>query len=105
MNELTVEVLCGNYPENFSSVDISSNPNFVFENDPKYEPVTLFDVDENAATVNSFQECEHYVSGGWNYVPSEGLSESFLQTSLTAISLVGIFMIYLSFSKFLKIKL
>lgn len=105
MNESTVEVLCGAYPENFSSADISSNPNFVFENDPKYESVTLFDIEENAATVNSFQECEHYVTGGWNYIPSEGISESFLQISLTAIALVGIFMIYFSFSKLLKTKL
>tara|TARA_B110000003_G_C16477341_1_gene468150 strand:- start:568 stop:885 length:318 start_codon:yes stop_codon:yes gene_type:complete len=105
MNESTVEVLCGPYPDNFSSEEIASNSNFIFVNDPSYESVTLFDLEENAATVNSFLECEHYVSGGWNYIPSEGLSEYFLQTSLTAISLIGIFMIYFSFNKLFKSKL
>lgn len=102
MTESTIEELCGNYPEDFLSVDISSNPNFIFENDPSYEAVTLYDIDENVATVNSFLECEHYVSGGWKYVPIEGLSESFLQSSLTVISLVGIVLVIFTFKKLLK---
>lgn len=102
MTESTIEELCGNYPEDFLSVDISSNPNFIFENDPSYEAVTLYDIDENVATVNSFLECEHYVSGGWKYVPTEGLSESFLQSSLTVISLVGIVLVIFTFKKLLK---
>lgn len=102
MTESTIEELCGNYPEDFLSLDISSNPNFIFENDPSYEAVTLYDIDENAATVNSFLECEHYVSGGWKYVPTEGLSESFLQSSLTVISLIGIVLVVFTFKKLLK---
>ena len=102
MTESTIEELCGNYPEDFLSVDISSNPNYIFENDPSYESVTLYDIDENVATVNSFLECEHYVSGGWKFVPAEGLSESFLQSSLTVISLVGIVLIIFTFKKLLK---
>ena len=102
MTESTVEELCGPYPDDFISANVSSNPDFIFENDPNYESVTLFDIDENAATVNSFLECEHYVSGGWNYVPSEGLSESFLQSSLTVISLIGIVLVIFTFKKLLK---
>lgn len=102
MSESTIEELCGNYPEDFLSLDISSNPNFIFVNDPSYEAVTLYDIDENVATVNSFLECEHYVSGGWKYVPTEGLSESFLQSSLTVISLIGIVLVIFTFKKFLK---
>lgn len=102
MTESTIEELCGNYPEDFLSVDISSNPNFIFENDPSYEAVTLYDIDENVVTVNSFLECEHYVSGGWKYVPGEGIAESFLQSSLTVISLVGIVLVFFTFKKLLK---
>ena len=58
MTESTIEELCGEYPDDFISIDVLSNPNFTFENDPNYESVTLFDIEENAATVNSFMECE-----------------------------------------------
>lgn len=102
MTESTIEELCGSYPEDFLSFDISSNPNFIFDNDPTYESVTLYDFDGNVATVNSFLECEHYVSGGWNYVPSEGFSESFLQSSLTLFSLIGIVLVIVTFKKLLK---
>ena len=65
----TVEELCGVYPEDFEKLDISSNPNFVFTNDPNYPAKQLFDADSNKISVNSFVECEHYVSGGWNFTP------------------------------------
>jgi len=102
MTESTIEELCGEYPDDFISIDVLSNPNFTFENDPNYESVTLFDIEENAATVNSFMECEHYVSGGWNYIPSEGVPESFLQSSLTVISLIGIVLVIFTYKKLLK---
>ena len=35
-------------PDDFISANVSSNPDFIFENDPNYESVTLFDIDENA---------------------------------------------------------
>jgi len=55
-NELIVNI-CGKYPEDFVDVDINSNPNYIFENDIKYETVQLFDYDTNTVFVNSFIEC------------------------------------------------
>ena len=66
-NNDTVERLCGEYPEGFEPLNLESNPNFVFTNDPDYEVVNLYDFDENTVSVNSFIECEHYVSGGWSF--------------------------------------
>lgn len=61
--------LCGEIPQNFEKIDISSNPDFVFENDPSYPARQLFDEEGNTVFVNSFIECDHYVSGGWGYSP------------------------------------
>ena len=61
--------LCGEIPQNFEKIDISSNPDFVFENDSSYPVRQLFDVEGNTVFVNSFIECDHYVSGGWGYSP------------------------------------
>jgi len=61
--------LCGDYPQDFEKVDFSSNPDFVFENDNNFSSKQLFDSEGNTVFVNSFIECEHYVSGGWDYSP------------------------------------
>ena len=88
-----VEELCGVYPEDFEKLDISSNPDFVFTNDPNYSTKQLFDTAGNKISVNSFVECEHYVSGGWNFTPVES-SEFLLQDYLIYISL---FLLVLTF--------
>ena len=61
--------LCGGIPQDFEKVDFSSNPDFVFENDIDFSSKQLFDSEGNTVFVNSFIECEHYVSGGWDYSP------------------------------------
>ena len=71
MEKETIVKLCGDYPDDFVSINLGNNPNFVFENDPNYPTVQLYDVEENTVFVNSFIECEHYVSGGWDYSPYE----------------------------------
>ena len=68
--EVSVESICGDYPADYVKEDISSNPNYVFVNDPSFESIRLLDEVGNAVFVNSFIECEHYVSGGWNFVPA-----------------------------------
>ena len=88
-----VEELCGVYPEDFEKLDISSNPDFVFTNDLNYSAKQLFDTAGNKISVNSFVECEHYVSGGWNFTPVES-SEFLLQDNLIYISL---FLLVLTF--------
>jgi hypothetical protein len=85
-----VKTLCGDYPIGFSKEDILSNPNFIFKNDLAYPPTTLLDAEKNVVTVNSFIECEHYVSGGWNYLP-QVITES--QYHLYIAAAVVIFLI------------
>lgn len=81
-----VEQLCGLFPEGFKKLDISSDPNFVFVNDPNYSTRQLFDSEGNKVSVNSFIECEHYVSGGWDFTPILS-SELYLQDILIYFSL------------------
>tara|TARA_B100000212_G_C27227628_1_gene470120 strand:+ start:344 stop:670 length:327 start_codon:yes stop_codon:yes gene_type:complete len=92
----TVIRLCGEYPEGFEPINLDSNPNFVFTNDPGYEIVKLYDYDENSVFVNSFIECEHYVSGGWDFLP-EQRNETFYHNSLLLVSalLISIGTIYI----------
>ena len=71
MKNKDVVVLCGDYPENHTTPDIGNDPNFVFQNDPDFLQVRLFDSDGNTVLVNSFIECEHYVNGTWNYYPGK----------------------------------
>ena len=70
MNKDVIQ-LCGEYPNDYVSIDISSSPNYVFEPDGSFSAVKLHDIDGNTVFVNSFIECEHYVMGGWNYNFSE----------------------------------
>ena len=39
MENKTVKIICGDYPENFEKLEILSDANFVFENDPEYNTV------------------------------------------------------------------
>jgi len=75
-NNLVV-TLCGEYPSDFTKVNFISNPDFVFTNDPLYPPTTLLDAERNIVTVNSFIECEHYVSGGWDYLPQINIESTY----------------------------
>ncbi len=81
MNDKKVIEICGEYPEDFIKEDILSNPNFIFTNDPGYLGVKVWDIDGNSVFVNSFQECEHYVTGGWDIIPIQD-REYFLQNFL-----------------------
>ena len=98
MSEKDVIKICGNYPESFIKEDIASNPNFVFTNDPNFDSVNVYDTEGNTAIVNSFQECEHYVMGGWNK-DLTGLQEINLQYSLVFI------VVCILFAKFIIRKL
>ena len=87
--------LCGEIPQNFEKIDFSSNPNFVFENDASYQARQLFDEEGNTVFVNSFIECEHYVSGGWGFSPVLS-NELFLIDFLTY---VVVFLLAATYSK------
>ena len=65
MSSEKVTGICGDYPENYTKLDISNDPNFIFENDPNYETVVLYNSEGNIINVNSWIECANYVEGGW----------------------------------------
>ena len=72
-------------------------------NDPSYLTVQLYDIEENTVFVNSFIECEHYVSGGWNYSPYETKEASYYTT--ISITLIFGIIIYSFINKYmLKVK-
>ena len=63
----SVEWLCGvkNSQQSYKNIDL--NGNFIFENDPNFANIQLWDRLNRTLVVNSFDECEHYVLGGWSY--------------------------------------
>lgn len=91
MENSIVEKICGKYPENFKKIDIDSNPNFIFQNDTLYETINVFDKEGNTASVNSFLECEHYVSGGWDVIPIER-SELYYLNVLSTVVIFAVFL-------------
>lgn len=100
MSNEPVLSICGEYPSDFVKIDIGSDPNFVFVNDPKFEITNVYDLDGNVASVNSFLECEHYVTGGWDVIPlqrSEYFYYDVLQIFAIACVLMGVL-----FQKFKK---
>ena len=60
-----IKIVCGEYGDLKELESIESNPNFIFENDPNYETITLFNENGNIINVNSWLECANYVNGGW----------------------------------------
>ena len=56
--------ICWLVPINYSWENLNSD-NIVFQNDPDFNPINLYDFWGNLVTVNSFEECQHYVEGGW----------------------------------------
>ena len=86
-----VESFCGAYPDGFVKTDIASDPNYVFVNDSDYGSVQLFNSEGSTIFVNSFIECEHYVTGGWEFTSIQTLEVS-LQNYLLifVIALIGL---------------
>ena len=58
------EEICGPQPDDFIPVDVSGN-NYIFENNPDFNKINLTDFFGRKVTVNSYEECAHYVRGGW----------------------------------------
>ena len=63
---LNVNNICGESDGTFDLSSISSDPNFVFENDPNFEALKLYNSEGDVIFVNSWVECANYVSGGWS---------------------------------------
>ena len=96
-----VEMFCGEIPQGFKQIEIGNNPNFVFKNDINFDPVQLFDIEKNSVFVNSYLECQHYVNGGWNYLPFQ-INESDYHTYLLYISVLLTVTTYIYSKKKLK---
>lgn len=91
---------CGEYPSNYKPIDIGNSPDFIFKNDAEYSSKYLYDSDGNSVIVNSFVECEHYVSGGWNYnlIPNENVT--YFRSSILLISILLMHLIYKKLQKY-----
>ena len=63
--DTNILAICGESDKVFDFEKIKSDPNFVFEADPNFTPITLFNESGSAVTVNSWIECANYVNGGW----------------------------------------
>tara|TARA_A100000164_G_C21705389_1_gene675572 strand:- start:131 stop:439 length:309 start_codon:yes stop_codon:yes gene_type:complete len=85
------EVICGTSDLKPNFEEIGNNPNFVFENDPNFETIKLFDVEGNIVNVNSWLECANYVNGGWTNNISDFVDgEKFLFFFLTVLLTIGV---------------
>ena len=65
-NLIIIEKFCGIKPSNQKLIEIGNDPNFIFENDPNFNVIRLFDIEGNIINVNSWFECANYVYGGWS---------------------------------------
>ena len=63
---LNINNICGESDSTFDLSSIGSDPNFVFENDPNFETLKLYNPNGDEIFVNSWIECANYVSGGWS---------------------------------------
>lgn len=92
-----IENICGNKPVGYIQEEIGNDPNFVFEADPNYVAVQIYNKQGKAITVNSYKECEHYYYGGWVYESNSGYELS-LHTGLL-VFVVLVFTLQLIFQK------
>ena len=86
-----IEQICGIKPVDQELIEISSNPNFIFDNDPNFPSLRLFDVDGNIINVNSWIECANYVNGGWNSAYYSGIKSELIFLSITIFYSFGYF--------------
>ena len=82
MENTKVKEFCGPQPSNFVSANPTDN-NFIFENDPSFPALNLYDFFGRGATVNSYQECAYYVHEGWE--PFKTTIFDYLQLFLSLI--------------------
>ncbi len=89
MSQEIITSICGTIPEGFKKV-IPGDSNYIFQNDPNFQPLNLYDFFGRAATVNSFTECYYYVELGFE--PNK-ITIFDIGTSLFIVSLIA-FTIY-----------
>ena len=100
--EETITINCGEVPEGFIQTEIINNPNYVFINDPNFKSLTLSDTDGNTVLVNSYEECQHYVKGGW--VNLSIAQEELNSYNVLHVFLGGIFFLTIFYFYFIDLK-
>tara|TARA_X000000368_G_C22569472_1_gene510011 strand:+ start:43 stop:345 length:303 start_codon:yes stop_codon:yes gene_type:complete len=91
-----IDIICGP-GGNFNDLEnIENNPNFVFENDPDFQTVVLFNENGSIINVNSWLECANYVNGGWisdkiDVINGEQIVFIFILISLTLYTVTSYF--------------
>ena len=93
-----IENSCGPKPPNQELIHVSNDPNYVFENDPNFVTLRLFDQENNVINVNSWIECATYVDGGWSLTESS-IGGDVIYFVLT----LSISFVYIAF-RFLRLK-
>lgn len=90
MDEEKIISACTDIPPVGELDKIVDDPNFIFDSEITFEPVTLFDIEGNSVVVRSILECAHYVNGGWSTEISSNLNYFVLVgiASLAGISLI-----------------
>ena len=99
----TIAINCGEVPEGFIQTEIINNPNYVFINDPNYKSIILSDTDGNVVLVSSYEECQHYVKGGWintSIVQEEELNSY----NVLLVFVGGIFFLAIFYFNFIDLK-
>tara|TARA_Y100000996_G_scaffold408152_1_gene386754 strand:+ start:1388 stop:1711 length:324 start_codon:yes stop_codon:yes gene_type:complete len=86
-----IEQICGDKSQDQELIEIGSDPNFVFNNDPSFPVLRLFDVDGNVINVNSWIECAHYVNGGWSSTYYSGIKSELIFLLIVVFYSVGYF--------------
>ena len=89
-------VICGESDLKPDFEAIGNNPNFVFENDPDFQTVVLFNENGSIINVNSWLECANYVNGGWisdkiDVINGEQIVFIFILISLTLYTVTSYF--------------
>jgi len=87
-NLTNIENICGSIPDNQELIEIGSDPNFIFVNDPNFQTIRLFDIEGNIINVNSWIECANYVNGGWSNTINNFSGDTFLLALTIGLSFV-----------------
>jgi len=88
-----ITLICGESDLKPDFEAIGNNPNFVFENDPNFETLRLFDSAGNIVNVNSWIECANYVNGGWTDYSSDFVNgEKYIFFVLCGLIVLGLFL-------------
>ena len=85
----SIKAICGVGGNLQDLEQIPNNPNFVFENDPLFSTITLYDIDRNVINVNSWVECAHYVNGGWSSIVQTGYVGTSILLQITVVLYLG----------------